>query len=104
MRTNTLTQDLTEFGSREFDIAAQIFRYLAEKNPLVLEEHYAEGVNLWFNRDSGEVFLASQDASCEYRLVDRAVVRFDVCVECGDSKEYDKFLEDGCCEGCEAIL
>jgi len=100
---NILTQDLTEFGSREFSLAAQMFQYLAEENPLVLEEHYAQNVRLWFNRESGEVFLASEDASSEYLLVEGKVVRFEICMECGEARDFRTFVNNEWC-GCKEEL
>lgn len=53
------TTNLSDFGYRELDIAADLLRALADGN--LPDDFYDDGVQLMMNTDSGNVFLTNSD-------------------------------------------
>ena len=54
-----VTKDLSEFGYREQELAQDIF--IAWRNNGLPQDFYNDGVELWFNKNSGYVFLSNSD-------------------------------------------
>lgn len=73
-----VTNDLTKFGYRELDIAADLLKAYAENGSSFLED----GVQVWFNANSGEVFLSDSEYNVAV-LEGRKLAQFYSCPECG---------------------
>ena len=57
--SKTVTKDLSEFGYREQKLAQDIF--IAWRNNGLPQDFYNDEVELWFNKNSGYVFLSNSD-------------------------------------------
>lgn len=85
----SVTSDLTKFGYRELDIAADLLKALCKSPP----DFLGDGVQVFFNQDSGNVFLCDDD----YRvamLVDGKLEEFHHCSYCG-KEGFAEEIEDG---------
>lgn len=100
-----VTSDLTEFGYRELDMAADLLKAYANNKNTV---DFGDNVNVFMNKNSGYVFLSDEDGKTGV-LEDDEVVEFYSCGQCGnegtqsDSEEegwdFEKF-EGYCSEEC----
>lgn len=79
------TQDLSNFGYRELDMAGELLREYAN-NPNVLP---GDGVKVEFNPMSGNVFLVDEDYNVAMMNGD-TLEQFFSCPYCG----HEGFLED----------
>ena len=81
------TTDLSKFGYREYDMAADLLKALSEGN--ILDDFNGDEIQLMFNPSSGFVFLTNS----EYQVAmmnDDKLESFYSCPICG----HEGFLED----------
>jgi hypothetical protein len=80
MQTNEIvTSDLTKFGYREIDMAADLLKAYAKNG----SEFLTDGVNVYMNVNSGSVFLCDEDMNVGM-LEAGEVVKFFSCPNCGN--------------------
>ena len=91
METNEIvTSDLTKFGFRELDMAGDLLKAYASNG----SDFLTDGVNVFMNTSSGNVFLSDEDMNVGM-LENNRVVQFFSCPNCGnegtqkDGKESD---------------
>lgn len=84
-KDKTITDDLAEFGFVELEIASKILTAYCEQHPPFL----GDGVKLWFNKNSGCVFLCDEDYNTAMMNEDK-LEQWHNCPECG----HEGFLED----------
>jgi len=82
-----VTKDLTQFGYRELDMAGDLLK--AIKTDKDKTEYLGDGVELWFNPDSGNVFLCDEDYNTAMMNGDD-LEDFFCCPICG----HEGFKED----------
>jgi len=86
----TVTSDLTKFGYRELDMAADLLKaYANDKNTV----DFGNNVNIFMNDSSGNVFLSDEDFTVGM-LEDGKVVQFYSCPECGNEGTQNEGLEE----------
>lgn len=107
MTDNTVTDDLSDFGTRELWEAGHLLQCYAENCP----DFLTDGVKVWFNRNSGYVFLSDEDFNVAViedwqedgegnRLKPLGLVQFFSCPECGE-EGTDGFNDSShMCEAC----
>lgn len=78
---NIVTSDLTQFGYRELDMAADLLKAYA--NGKGATGFLGDGVNVFMNKNSGNVFLSDEDYNVGV-LEDGKVVQFYSCPQCGN--------------------
>jgi len=63
MNDNTVTTDMSEFGYRELAMTRDLLAaYIDQNNTKFLGAAKAgDGVQIWFNKNSGNVFLCDED-------------------------------------------
>lgn len=79
------TSDLSKFGYREVGIAAELLKAYSDNPPRFL----GDGVRVWFNMDSGYVFLSDGDYNVGM-LNNGKLEQWHSCPQCG----HEGFLED----------
>ena len=90
MTDNTVTKDLTEFGFKELDMAADLLKaYSNDKNSV----DFSDGVAVFMNKNSGIVFLSDSDMRVGV-LEDNKVVEFFSCPECGNEGTQSEGLDN----------
>ena len=88
------TQDLSEFGLRELDMAGTLLKAFSN-NPNVLDEYI---ISVEFDPESGNVFIMDDDYNVAMMNGD-ILERFYSCPECGEEGFKDELSEYGnkCC-------
>lgn len=84
------TQDLSKFGYRELDIAADLLKAYATSPP----EFLTDGVTIEFNVNSGEVFLVDEDYNVAM-LSDGKLAEWYTCAYCGKEGFAEDIEDDG---------
>lgn len=89
------TNDLTQFGKIELETAGELLIAYAREQPNFL----GDGVQVWFNTSSGNVFLSDEDYNVAM-FNNNKLEQFFNCSNCGnegfaDDYEFDKY--DGFC-------
>lgn len=79
------TQDLSKFGFRELDIAADLLKAFANpsKNSIADDLELSGGVQLEFNPNSGNVFLVDEDYNVAMLNDDNKLENWLNCGNCG---------------------
>ena len=90
---NEITTDLSEFGWRELDEAVRLLTAYKEKGA----DFLGNGIKLYFNKLSGNVFLADEDLNIAMMNGDN-VEQWFICPNCG----HEGFKEDMKHEGNKA--
>ena|ERR1035441_3819938 len=86
----TVTSDLTKFGYRELDMAADLLKaYANDKNTV----DFGDNVNVFMNDTSGNVFLSGEEFKVGV-LEDGKVVEFYSCPECGNEGTQSEGLDN----------
>lgn len=90
MNDQIVTSDLAEFGYRELGMAGDLLKAFAENPP----EWLGEGVRVYMNKNSGCVFLASEDDGEVAMMNGEKLDRWHSCPDCGwegfaDDYEFD---------------
>lgn len=86
-----VTSDLTKFGFRELDMAADLLKaYANNKNSV----DFGDGVNVFMNTNSGSVFLSDEDFTVGM-LEDGKVVQFYSCPNCGNEGTQEDGKQEG---------
>lgn len=95
---NNVTNDLTRFGYRELDIAGDLLKAYAKDG----SEFLNDGVQVWFNTMSGNVFLSDEDFNVgvlEYKKEDNYtiphLVQFYSCPMCGNEGTQSDGIDNG---------
>lgn len=106
MVETAVTNDLTRFGFRELDEAADLLKIYANNGCTFLED----GVTVWLNKYSGKVFLSDEDYNVAV-VEGGKLVQFLSCPNCGyegtqaeaqdELKDFEKY-EGFCSEECLA--
>jgi hypothetical protein len=99
---STTTTDLAEFGFRELDLAADLLKAYASHG---LDGFFHDGVQVMFNKNSGNVFLVNSD--CQVAMMNgNTLEQFYSCPQCGhegfkedmqhgeDDKDCQEYLKD----------
>ena|SRR3990167_1885239 len=73
------TSDLTKFGYRELDMAADLLKVYSNN----LVDFLSDGVNVFMNTNSGKVFLSDEDYNVGI-LEDGKIVKHYSCPQCGN--------------------
>ena len=81
-----ITNDLSQFGYRELAIAGKLLTQYAERPT---ESGLGDGVAVWFNKNSGCVFLCDEDYNTAMLNGDKLEKFYD-CPICG----HEGFKED----------
>ena len=107
MTDETVTKDLTRFGYTELDIAGDLLKAYANNKGDT--SFLSDGVEVWFNTNSGYVFLCDEDMNVGV-LEDDKIVQFFNCPQCGNegtqkdglenSWDFEKY-EGYCSEKCQ---
>lgn len=84
-----VTNDLSKFGYREYDMAGDLLKAYAQ-NPL---DELGDGVQVWFNANSGNVFLCDEDFNTAM-MNDGKLAIFYTCQYCG-KEGFAEEIEDG---------
>jgi hypothetical protein len=85
----TVTNDLTRFGYRELDMAGDLLKAYAN-SPL---DELRDGVQVWFNANSGNVFLSDEDYNTAMMNGDKLELWY-YCTECGEEGFAADFNQD----------
>jgi hypothetical protein len=97
-----VTEDLADFGIKELHEAGELLRML--KTDEDSTQRLGDGVKIFFNRDSGNVFLS--DADYNVAMVNQAtgvLEDFYSCPECGHEGFLDEMWHKGN-KGCKEYL
>ena len=90
MENEIVISDLTKFGYRELDMVADLLKaYANNKN----EVDFSDNVNVFMNKNSGNVFLSDEDFTVGM-LEDGKVVKFYSCPQCGNEGTQKEGLEN----------
>ena len=93
-----ITKDFSKFGQREREMASELLSaYGTPKDDTKL---LGQGITVFFNPNSGYVFLSDEDYNVAIIEGDR-LVDFITCPECGHEATLGDFLDDctnDCCE------
>ena len=89
----TTTTDLTQFGFRELQMAAELLTAYCEQPP----DFLTNGVHLMMNTYSGFVFLTDEDFNVAMMNGDR-LEPFHSCPECGAEGFAEDLPENACCQ------
>ena len=84
---NDITTDMTKFGYRELDMAGDLLKAFKGENDK--SKWMEDGVQVWFNPNSGNVFLCDEDYNTAMMNGDNLEDWFS-CPECG----HEGFAED----------
>lgn len=85
-----VTNDLTKFGYRELAIAGELLKAYGDNG----SDFLYDGVQVWFNANSGYVFLSDSDFNVGV-MEDGKVVQFFTCPECGyEGTQSDAIADD----------
>lgn len=87
---DTVTNDLTRFGMIELDEAGDLLKAYANNRGV---DFLGDGVQVWFNSNSGIVFLADEDYNVGI-MEDGGIVQFYSCPECGNEGTQSEGLEN----------
>ena len=79
------TKDMSKFGYREIAEAGRLLTAYAEQGC----DHLGDGVAVWFNQESGNVFLSDEDYNVAMINGDK-IEPFYTCPYCG----HEGFLEE----------
>lgn len=79
MTEETVTKDLKRFGFKELDEAADLLKAYANNGCDFLND----GVEVWFNVNSGVVFLSDEDFNVGVLVIGK-IVQFYSCPNCGN--------------------
>ncbi len=79
MNNDNPTKDLTKFGYKELDEAGDLLKAYANDGCDFLND----GVELWFNTNSGSVFLCDEDYNVGV-IENGKLVQFYSCPNCGN--------------------
>lgn len=92
------TQDLSQFGHREREIAGELLLTLGTSKDHT--KHLGEGVAVEFNPYSGYVFLV--DENCNVAIMNDSILEdFHTCPNCGGEGVASEFRSDNidkCCQ------
>lgn len=89
MTDEIVTSDLTQFGYRELDMAADLLKAYANDK----EDFLGDGVNVFMNKNSGNVFLSDEDFNVGV-LEDEKIVQFYSCPQCGNEGTQEEGKEN----------
>ena len=89
MTNEIVTSDLTKFGYRELDMAADLLKAYAASG----SDFLGDGVNVFMNTNSGNVFLSDEDFNVGM-LEDEKVVQFYSCPQCGNEGTQSEGLTE----------
>lgn len=84
---NVVTSDLTEFGYRELDMAGDLLKAYAKNGCDFLNGK----VNVFMNKNSGEVFLSDEDMNVGMVTDEGKLEQWFMCNNCNN----EGFNEDG---------
>lgn len=87
-----VTQDLSRFGYRELDMAADLLKKFA--NGRAPDDFDAEGLTLNFNLNSGCVFLSNENYEVAMMNGDK-LESFYTCGECGHEGFKEEMKHEG---------
>ncbi len=96
---NIVTADLSRFGYKELDEAADLLKVYAKNGSDFLND----GITLNFNMNSGYVFLTDEDYNVGMLTDSGTIGQWFTCPECGnegfnlDENEYNFNENDGYC-------
>ncbi len=88
---NPVTSDLTKFGYRELDMAGDLLKAYANDPP----DFLTDGVNVFMNINSGNVFLCDEDMNVGMLAAQGKIEQFFSCPECGNEGTQSDGLENG---------
>lgn len=99
MENEIVTKDLSQFGFIELKEAGLLLtEYTNTHNQLEL----GNGLAVWFNRNSGNVFLCDEDYNVAMLDDDGELKMFYTCSECGN-EGFDVEFKDQDCRCCKNI-
>ena len=82
MTNEVVTKDMSEFGYRELDMAGDLLKaYKTKKDQTTM---LGEGVCVWLNKNSGNVFLCDEDYNVAMLNDDGELYDFITCPNCGN--------------------
>lgn len=87
-----VTADLSRFGYRELQMAADLLAAYCKNPP----EFLSDGVTVMMNSDSGYVFLTDEDFNVAMMNGDR-LERFHSCPVCGAEGFAEELMESNTC-------
>jgi len=94
-----VTKDISQFGIREREIARELLSvYGTDKD---LTTHLGDGVEVWFNKNSGYVFLSDEDYHTAMLNDNGELEDFLNCPNCGHEDLASEFVNsssDECCK------
>ena len=93
------TNDLSQFGIRELNLAADLLKAYVKEQP----EFLGEGVQVWSNMNSGYVFLSDNDYNVAMLNEDDKLEQFFSCPECGQEGFKEEFDKKSECAECRKI-
>lgn len=85
-----VTTDLTKFGYRELDMAADLLKAYANDK----EDFLTDEVNVFMNTNSGSVFLCDADMNVGV-MENGKIVQFYSCPNCGNEGTQSQGKEEG---------
>jgi hypothetical protein len=97
-----VTSDLSKFGYREMDIAADLFKLYATG----VADFLGSGVTVMFNTKSGFVFLTDEDFNVAVLSDDKTrLIQWFNCPNCGEEGSEDTLfsIDEHGCTAVEAI-
>ncbi len=89
---NDVTTDMSKFGYRELDMAGDLLK--AYKGDNDATEYLDDGVQVWFNANSGNVFLCDEDYNTAMMNGDKLEDWF-YCPICGHEGFKDEMKHEG---------
>lgn len=88
---NIVTADLSEFGYRELDEASNLLKsYATNGTP---DGFDSEGLTLWFNKNSGNVFLSNDEYQTLMLTDKNNLEQWYNCPVCGFEGFKDEFID-----------
>lgn len=92
----TVTSDLSRFGYRELDMAADLLKAYSNGKSDV---DFSDGVKVFMNTNSGNVFLCDEDMTVGVEEVNSdgsiKIVEFYSCPNCGNEGTQKEGLNEG---------
>lgn len=96
-----VTDDLSQFGYRELDIAKDLLKAYAD-GKFKRNDFFSDGTKVMFNCNSGYVFLTDNDLNVGMLNDKEEIEQFFSCSTCGWEEFIEEFEEQEC-EECKKL-